>query len=228
MPGEFYVANDALEDGTAFEYGAEWFGGLSGSVGGGSMFDASYSSPFASIGGFDPFTTIGSQPESGGAGGWASGLAGALTGVQIPIGGSSGPSTSEVLTDVVNAYERQLVANLANYTERAISADTALERGWSLMNQMVARLAQFGAEGQKAAAERDRRIDPARLRWDWIAYYLDPIIGGPVASRPLPVGNGLQAGPIGGNAAIGSAAVPTSQWLIVGAAVVVGILVLKR
>lgn len=90
-------------------------------------------------------------------------------------GGGGGPSAAESLSDLANATEAQLQANLAAYRSGQLSGSDAAARGWQLLNSMVSRMLSAGSIGRKSAAERDRRIDPAMLRWDWIAYYLDPI-----------------------------------------------------
>ena len=101
---------------------------------------------------------------------------------------SSGPTTSEQLTLIVDAAERLLKTNLGQFQAGQISASQAVSVAWSLMDQMVSKCQAFGAAGMKSAAERDRRIDPSQLRWDWAAYYIDPIVGGVASAPSLPNG----------------------------------------
>lgn len=140
------------------------------------------SSAFASTGG-------GGSSSGGGLGAWIGSLFGGDPGSGLPIsigGGSGAPDTSETLTQIVNALETQLKANLAAWQVQQTPTDTAVSNGWALMNQLVSRCAAYGAEGLKATAERDRRVNPAQLRWDWIAYYIDPLTGGATSPAPLP------------------------------------------
>lgn len=113
-------------------------------------------------------------------------------GVTIPTGGGGGyqPNVKELLTSIVNSYEAALKTNLASWQAQQISGEAALEKGWAILNEMVVRLRQYPPNGELAAAQRDRRINPALLKWDYIAYYLDPITGGPSVLQPLPTGSG--------------------------------------
>lgn len=138
------------------------------------------------------------QIPTGGGGGSTPG--GGVT-IDIPIGGGGGqsaPSTNQQMTAIVNDYERRLQINLGEWSSGQRSAPSAVEVGWSLMNAMVAALRAYGAAGERSAAERDRRINPAQLKWDWIAYYIDPIIGGPSTPPPLPPANLPGTGGAGG------------------------------
>jgi len=121
--------------------------------------------------------------------------------IGIGIGGGGGgggvPSVNQTLTQLVNGYEYQLKQNLAQWQQGQKTADNAVGIAWQLMNAMVAGCLQYGAQGQKSAAERDRRINPSMLRWDWILYYIDPITGGNTPLPPVPGGGlntSLQAG----------------------------------
>lgn len=178
----------------------------------------------------DPNYSADGTGDSGG--GWFGGILGGLgslfggspgsgLGIGLPGGGGSAspPSLSETLTGLVDASERAMKANLAAFQLQQIGASDAIERGWAILNDMVSRLAAYGAEGNKAGAERDRRIDPTRLRWDWIAYYIDPINGGPTPAQPLPVG-------VGAGGAVGSPQFGVqytggikTEWLLIGAGV---------
>ena len=143
--------------------------------------------------------------STGGGGGGGGGFGISLPSVNIGIGGGGVgggggvPSLSQTLTQIVDGYERRLQQNLADWQVQRVTADAAIATGWSLMNAMVSACRAYGAQGEKAAAERDRRIDPRQLRWDWILYYIDPITGGNTALPPVPGGglntsNGLAAG----------------------------------
>lgn len=140
---------------------------------------------------------------------------------QLPSAGPSQPDVKEQLTQLANAYEAELQRNLASYQQGRLSADQALASAWSLLDQFVAACYRYGSQGALSAAERDRRIDPARLRWDWISYYIDPIAiaatGAPASSpNPAPVPGlpapvpGLPA-PVGAGFGLGQ-----NQILLVG------------
>lgn len=188
----------------------------------------SYSSDF-------DFSTSGGPTYTGGGGGgfWDDlfnfgGNPG--SGISVSLPGSSGPSVNQTLTALVNAAEAALQANLAAWRAQQTGTDAALSNGWRILNDVVARLTGMGAQGVKSAAERDRRIDPSQLRWDWIAYYLDPITGGPTNPQPLPApvaggglgagGSGVYTGGVGGvGGGVGAGGIPTSYLLIAGAVI---------
>ena len=45
------------------------------------------------------------------------------------------------------------------------------------MDKMRVDMYAFGAQGVRSYAERDRRAENGQyLRWDWLAYYRDPIV----------------------------------------------------
>lgn len=185
-------------------------GGISWSDNGGFMSD--YFSGFGSDSGGWFGGIFGNNP-GGGLNIDLGGLGDILTGG----GGGGVPDTSETLTQIVNGYEAALQANLAAWQQQQIGTSNAIERGWALMNQLVQRCTAYGAEGLKAVAERDRRVDPARLRWDWIAYYIDPINGGPTPAQPLPtIPGGLNPG--GTNPGYTTAGFGSNDWMLVGAA----------
>jgi hypothetical protein len=133
--------------------------------------------------------------EIGGGGGIGGGIVIDIGGLGGGGGGGGGgaPSLNQTLTQIVNDYEYQLKANLALWENGAQTASNAVTEGWRLMNAMVTAVLAYGAAGQKAAAERDRRINPTMLRWDWIRFYIDPITGGNTALPPVP-GGGINAG----------------------------------
>lgn len=112
-----------------------------------------------------------------------------IDGLPIGIGGGGGtPSVNQTLTQLVNSFETALKANLSAWQIQSRSAADALATAWRLMDAMVIECRKFGAAGVKSASERDRRINPPMLRWDWIAYYIDPITGSNTALPPVPGG----------------------------------------
>lgn len=167
----------------------------------------------------------------GGGGGWFDGLFGGSPGSGINVnlggsgggGGASGPDVKQVLTALANQHEQALQANLGAWQAGQLSAEEALSQGWGLMDSFTAKARQYGSQGELSAAERDRRINPAYLRWDWIAYYLDPITGGPTAPPPVPGGGTT----VGGGGTPGGPLIPvpsstftiSAQTLIIGAAI---------
>jgi len=144
----------------------------------------------------------------GGGGGWESSGPDGFTFPDVNIGigtggggggGGAAPNLNQTLTQIVDGYEYQLKANLAQWQAGSKSASAAVDTGWQLMNAMVAACLRYGAAGQKSAAERDRRISPQMIRWDWIAYYIDPITGGNTALPPVPGGGtNVNQGLLGG------------------------------
>lgn len=207
----------------------------SGFDGGGYDGFGGYSDPFGEWGGFG-FTSNGGGSNVG-SGGFFEGLFGGTPGggISVNIGGGGGgskpPDVSQSLTAIVNAIEVRLQVNLGSWQSAQISAGDAISAAWDLMNRMVSECSRFGSEGQKAAAERDRRINPGMLRWDWIAYYIDPITGGNTENAPLPgggavVGVGPGGQPIYG-AGIGSTAFRIDP-LFIGLGVLLLLLALRR
>lgn len=93
-------------------------------------------------------------------------------------GGGVGPNVNRLLTAIVNEAERALQTNLGAFQTGSKDAQSAYDYATQLFDQMIATLMSYGQPGEKAATERDRRINPAQLVWDWIAYYIDPIYGG--------------------------------------------------
>lgn len=220
-----YGYDDASMSG--FGGGENGFGNFGGGYG---YFDASGNPDPWGVAPLSPFLSTG----SGGGGVALPGLGG--INIQIPGlggGGSSVPDTSEQLTALVNAAERELQWNLGEWQAQGIGAQQAIERAWSILNTLIPRLYRYGPEGINAAAERDRRIDPSRLRWDWIAYYIDPINGGPVQPEPLPPGSSfLPTNPgTGGTAPLypGQLAIQNSNDVLLwGAAIVLMLLLLTN
>jgi len=192
--------------------------------------DTSFGNQWASGGGIpnfgsnpDPFTSTGGGGGSGG--GFLSDLLGGIN-ISFPTGGG-GTNVNDRLTGIVNAAERALQYNLGAWQSNQLAAQDAIARAWDILNSCVQQLYAYGAAGQKSAAERDRRIDPTLLRWDWIAYYIDPINGGPTAPVDLPAGVNAPTGgnqppyvplsPVGGN---------TAMYLGIGALALIAVIVL--
>lgn len=140
----------------------------------------------------------------------------------LPAGGGGYPAprqpdVKEILTNIANNAEAALRANLEAYRQNQISGDAAITRGWQLLDGMTSAMLQYGTQGRISAAERDRRVDPSLLRWDYIAYYIDPIsvetTGSPVTVKPLEV---TTAG-VGGIGGFGGLTTRSGMmWLIVG------------
>lgn len=148
-------------------------------------------------------------------------------------GGGGGLTLSQTLSQLADGTEAQLRANLGAWQVQTISASVAITQAWALLDGMVAAMRQYyGAQGLKSAAERDRRIDPSQLRWDWIAYYIDPITGGPSTPPPVPggsvgAGGGIPGG--GGYPYPGANLAPGGpDWWLVGGVVVLAVLLLRK
>ncbi len=130
----------------------------------------------------------------GGGGGWSD-FSFNLNPPDINIGGSGSgmPSAKEILTQIANSAESALQANLQAFQNGQIAGSEALSVAWDILNKMSSAMLQYGDLGRKSAAERDRRIDPRFLRWDYIQYYIDPIAqastGKPATVPNLPVNN---------------------------------------
>lgn len=108
-------------------------------------------------------------------------------------------AVKEQLTALANSAEAALQQNLGAWQAGQITADAAATRAWAVLNDMVRRMLAAGPQGQTSAAERDRRIDPSRLRWDWIAYYIDPIPGSAqVAAQAAATGTAASAAGLAG------------------------------
>jgi len=148
---------------------------------------------------FGPHDFTGAGGGGGGGGGYG-GIDVGFPDINIGIGGGGAPGSggapnvNQTLTQIVDGYEFQLKANLSRWQAGGVSSSSAVSTGWQIMDAMVSACLRYGAAGQKAAAERDRRIQPAMLRWDWIAYYIDPITGGNTALPPVP-GGGVNVSP---------------------------------
>lgn len=127
-------------------------------------------------------------------GGWGGGGGGGLGGginINLPIGGGGGgspkvPSVNQVLTDIVNSYERMLSTNLGEFQKGSKDGESAYNYATAKFDEMIRLLLGYGAAGENAAAERDRRRNPALLKWDWILLYIDPINGGLPSAPPGP------------------------------------------
>lgn len=147
-----------------------------------------------------------------GAGGWGDpnmwnfAIQGGMIGTSAIIGATQTSPQGQLkinLSDLANATEAALRANLGAYQSGQMSAADASARGYGILNDMVARMLQAGAQGQLSAAERDRRIDPSRLKWDWIAYYLNPIPNSQTTAGAAPAAiqsaGGVYAGGVSGS-----------------------------
>jgi hypothetical protein len=155
-------------------------------------------------------------PDSGGSGG-----SGVTIGFTMPVnlpgtgGSSSGPDVKQILTNLANSTEAQMQQTLGAWQQGQINADSAIDRQWTLLNGMVQQMMRYGSQGMLSAAERDRRIDPSKLRWDWIAYYIDPIsvgsTGRPAPLQPLPQTSAPVYGGFGGAGSLGGS---TQFWLV--------------
>lgn len=150
-----------------------------------------------------------------------------------PLGGVGGPAprqpdVKEILTNIANNAEAALRANLDAYRQNQIAGDTAIARAWQLLDGMTGAMLQYGTQGRISAAERDRRIDPSLLRWDYIAYYIDPIAqettGSPAPVQPLSVTPVSTAG-LGGFGGLGTSG--GMVWIVLGGLLLV-ILVKSR
>jgi hypothetical protein len=158
-------------------------------------------------------------PDSGGTGG-----SGVTIGFTMPVstwGSISGPDVKQILTNLANTTEAQMQQTLGAWQQRQISADSAIERQWALLNGMVQQMMRYGSQGMLSAAERDRRIDPSKLRWDWIAYYIDPIsmasTGQPAPLQPLPQTAAPVYGGLGGSGGFGGSTMFWVALLVLGA-----------
>lgn len=120
-------------------------------------------------------------------------LIGGFVGLIPGLGGNRPPDAKEQLTSIANGAEQQMRGNLAQWQAGQLSRDAAIAQAWKILNDTVSRMMQYGAQGRVSAAERDRRIDPSMLKWDWAAYYIDPIAGGIAAPAPLPPALGTGA-----------------------------------
>jgi hypothetical protein len=165
-------------------------------------------------------------PDSGGSSGGSGVTIGFTMPVKLPSTGGSGPDVKQVLTNLANSTEAQMKQTLGAWQQGQIGADAAIERQWTLLNGMVQQMMRYGSQGMLSAAERDRRIDPSRLRWDWIAYYIDPIsvaaTGQPAPLQPLPQMTAPVYGGIGGPGGFGGS---TMFWMVL---ILLGIVVIAK
>lgn len=174
--------------------------------------------------------SFGSTGAGGGGGGGfdLGGLFGGSpgSGINVNIGGGGGgggaavPDVKQVLTALANQHEQALQANLGAYQAQQKTAEDALSTGWALMDSFTARARTYGSQGELSAAERDRRVNPAYLRWDWIAYYVDPITGGATPPPPVPGGGTTVGG--GGGIPGGYVPVPSSTFQISASTLLIG------
>jgi len=154
-------------------------------------FDIGSGSGGSSYQDFYGFTATNSNYRGGGSwGGNPEGGIGGGININLPIGGGGGnprvPSVNQVLTDIVNSYERMLAANLGEFQTGAKDRKSALDYATAKFDEMIRTLLNYGQAGENAAAERDRRRNPLLLKWDWILLYIDPIKGGELSGPPGP------------------------------------------
>jgi hypothetical protein len=133
-------------------------------------------------------------------------------------GGTRQPDPKVVTTQIVDQYETALKNNLAMYQAGQRSKADALKTFDTLFAQMQQQLSAYGDTGRRAIAERTP--GNSLTRWDWVAYYRDPIAGG------TQNGGGLLdtvTGPITSGTGISS-----TTLLLIAAAVVVVILLRRK
>jgi hypothetical protein len=153
--------------------------------------------------------------------------------IALPIGGSGGaprpPDVKQALTRITDASAAALEANLRAYQAGQVDASSATARAWDLFNGWVQQVLIYGPQGRITAEERDRRLNSPRLRWDWIAYYIDPIPGSgaaPGATAPVtPAPGTTPGGPVYAGPGFGGM---NSDWLLIGAVAVAAVLLLRR
>ena len=168
-------------------------------------------------------------PDSGGGWGepWPD-SGGVTIGITMPVRppdtGGSGPDVKQILTNLANSTEEQMRQTLGAWQQGQVSATSAIERQWSLLDGMVQQMMRYGPQGMLSAAERDRRIDPSKLRWDWIAYYIDPIsmgsTGQPAPLKPLPQTPAPVYGGIGGPGGFGGSTMFWMALILLGAVII--------
>lgn len=174
---------------------------------------------------------FGFASTGGGGGGWgAPGWPDEQIQVQVSLpsaggGGGSAPDARPALTEIANAAEAALRQNLQVWQAGTVAADTAIARAWSTLDAMTGQMLRYGQQGYISAAERDRRVDPRYLRWDYIALYIDPIAmgatGAPAAVRPLSSGTlAPAAAGLGGG-------LSTNQTLLLAGAALAGLILWK-
>lgn len=165
-------------------------------------------------------------PDSGGGwgeAGWPDSGGGFGVSVQLSpptqpgAPGAGVPDVRVILSQIANSAEAGLINNLNGWRQGTLDADVALHEAWDILNAMTSAMLRYGPQGQISAAERDRRVNPSLLRWDYIALYIDPIsqgsTGSPAAVQPLP---GPGSPPILAGAGLGT----RQNVLLIGAALV--------
>lgn len=143
---------------------------------------------------------------------------------------ASGPSLKEQLTTLANSTEAQLKANLYAVSNGQLAREDGQQNAWNLLNGMVAQMLRGGTQGQLSAAERDRRIDPGYLRWDWIAWYIEPMMtsGETIPALPASVQTGASGGLVN-QAGYGSTYTRSdNQMLYIAGAALLAVLLLRR
>lgn len=99
--------------------------------------------------------------------------------VGVQTGGSApGADPRRATTQIVDSAEAFFKQNLSEFQRGTKSAAQALRDFDSVWEQMRSALLNWGSVGQRALAERDRTYAAGQyLRWDWLAWYRDPIAG---------------------------------------------------
>lgn len=141
-----------------------------------------------------------------------------------------GPDIKQQLTTLANQTEAALAQNRDDFAAGRVPASQAYSQGWGLFDGMISQMLRMGPQGQVSAEERDRRLNSPRLKWDWIAYYLDPLGGTP---PPAPISTPIGGGVPGSTLPPYQAGIPPtglggidSKTLIIGALVLVGALMI--
>jgi hypothetical protein len=176
---------------------------------------------------FAPDIGGGGWPDINIGGGWPD------INIALPIGGAGGaprpPDVKQALTRITDASAAALEANLRAYQAGQVDASSAAARAWDIFNRWLQQVLQYGSQGRITAEERDRRLNSPRLRWDWIAYYIDPIPGAgaaPGATAPVTQPPGTTpGGPVYAGPGFGGM---NSDWLLIGAVAVAAVLLLRR
>jgi hypothetical protein len=174
-------------------------------------------------------------------GGWggAGGAGGGFPPINIGIGGGGAPrqpNLNQVLTQLVDRYEALLAANLGEFQVGSKDGETAYNYAIRTFDELIAQLVAYGPQGERAASERDRRRNPALLKWDWILYYIEPIFGGspevdPQRSRPPRVPGGGPNSPFPSNPELPPAARTqddNSLYLLAGGALLLVFLAARK
>ena len=145
-------------------------------------------------------------------------IAGVMIALQLILS-RKGPKQKRATTDIVNAIEPQLKANLEAY--KALPVHYASAQEMALMNfdagwdhvQDQCNIPEMGEPGTRCTNDRKRGG-----KWDWFSYYRDPIANDPnVVPDPSTLDQALNGagvtGGIGGSINIGGTSVPVPLLL---------------